>query len=78
MGVGGGAQIAPPGAFRPGWSEVAFSVRPKYDPNGPGVLYETYHGVNINIQYGISAEVCASAVVGLQPLPWYSSQAAGT
>lgn len=63
MDIRGGAQIAPPGAFRPGKSEVEFSVRPNHDPNGPGVLYETYHGVNINIQYGISAEVRALAAL---------------
>jgi len=56
--------IAPPGRLPEGRSEIPFSVPVAPNPDGPGVLYETYHGVNINVQYGVSGEVLRPAMRG--------------
>ena len=64
-------QVAPAGRLPEGRTEIPFSVPVKPEAGGPGVLYETYHGVNINIQVWAPARPFLSAVrsVPLQRRP---------
>ena len=33
-------------------------------------LFETYHGVKIDVEYNVKSEIKVSAKVGLTKLPW--------
>eukprot|EP00854_Cymbomonas_tetramitiformis_P024645 gene24645-29977_t len=59
-----GFDIAPAGKLPEGKSELPFALPLR--TAGPNTLpfYETYHGVNINIQYGVSVEVQRTVLRG--------------
>jgi hypothetical protein len=57
--------VAPAGRCEEGVSCFPFSIPlrpPQENPTTP--LYETYHGMNVNVQYGVAAELDRSLVRG--------------
>ncbi len=58
-------QVAPPGRCEEGVTRLPFALplrAPAENPSTP--LYETYHGINVSVQYGVAAEMERSLVRG--------------
>mmetsp|Transcript_31957 Transcript_31957/g.69784 ORF Transcript_31957/g.69784 Transcript_31957/m.69784 type:complete len:313 (-) Transcript_31957:140-1078(-) len=60
------AEISPAGKLPHGKTEIPFSIQLQPDMYNEcrGMLYETYHGVNVSIQYGVSVDVQRGALRG--------------
>jgi len=57
--------VAPAGRLEEGVTRLPFALPLRPPAENPGTtLYETYHGINISVQYGVSAELERSIVRG--------------
>jgi hypothetical protein len=58
-------QVAPPGRCEEGVTRLPFALPLRPPAENPGTpLYETYHGINVSVQYGVAAEMERSMVRG--------------
>lgn len=57
--------MAPPGRCEEGVTRLPFALPLRPPAENPGTpLFETYHGINVSVQYGVAAEMERSMVRG--------------